>query len=325
MDKQNINIEIKAIKKFRKINGKYVENLWNADPKWVDDYKKIKYSGNPLDKTIQKRVHKIYNSLTSELQNEWLQKTSGLGWSDEYINIALTYWDKQEDYNDIVKKNVDEYMLTLTPLQKDNFKDICDIFCKENPYIHIKNSCGYLEYCSNKQSINEYKSNASIDEIDQITDLIHDMEWSDEYYFMLTYIRIQTVLNKYKKDDINSEYKYLTKKIKNLDWQDKLEFVINYDKSIQFWKDTKNKINKNKIKYINTNDADEIDKLLESLKFTKSKQFLEHLEKILDYMKSLNAKHLTDLKESIQELDTYNKYMTILEGDGFKEYIEKQN
>lgn len=335
----NIKLEIKAVKKYKKINGKYVEDTWTPDPKWINHYKKINYKGNPLNKKIQKKIHKIYNSLSNELKQDWLKKTSGLGWSDEYIQIALTYWDKQGEYHETDKECVAEYMMTLTSEEKDNFKDICEVFCPENPHVHIKNSCGYIEYNENKQTIKDYIKNASNNEKDIITDLVHDMEWGEEYHFMMTYIKIQELLKKYDNDDNNDnnnddndnnndnnddnlEYKYLKKKIKKMEWKDKLKFLKNYDKAIQFWKDTKVDIDKHKINHLTMEEYEEINEYLDELNFTQSWEFLEKLSKISSYMSSLNSKDLNQLKNMIKDIEIEERYISIMDSDGFKEFLK---
>lgn len=136
--------------KTRKLNKKGKEVLYTPDPEWADLYQKINYKGNPLNDKIQERIHHIYNSLTPEQQDEWLERTKGLGWSDEYIQIALTYYDLQGEYHNRDEEEVNEYLATLTDEERSNFEDVCNVFSPDKPYIHIKDSCGFLEWKEKK-------------------------------------------------------------------------------------------------------------------------------------------------------------------------------
>jgi len=186
LHKPNIEIEFKAIKKFKKTQeGKLVETKWIPEKEWISKYSKICYCGNPMDKNIQTKVHRIYNSLTPQLQDEWLEKTSGLGWSHEYIKIALNYWNKQGKYVNTDKEKVNEYLTTLTDLERENFKDICEVFCPDQPYIHIKNTCGFLEYEENKQKINNYIKQLSQENVDKLDNDTDDMGLPERYHYIL--------------------------------------------------------------------------------------------------------------------------------------------
>ena len=148
-------------------------------------YTKINYKGNPLDKNVQTKVHQIYNSLTPELQDKWLEQTSGMGWSDNYIKVALNFWNKQDKYINVDKEMVDEYMTTLTNIEKDNFNDICEVFCPDKPYVHIKNSCGFIEYQENKKKITSYLNNLSPEGRDELENDIDELEQYDKYHYIL--------------------------------------------------------------------------------------------------------------------------------------------
>lgn len=330
VDKSNIKINIKAIKRYNRINGKLVENKWKPEPKWENMYKKINYKGNPLDNTIQTKIHHIYNSLTPELQSEWLDKTSGLGWSDDYIKIALTFWDKQGEYHKTDKEMVDEYMLTLTDEEKDNFKDICEVFCPDNPHVHIKSSFGFIEYSDNKNKIKDYMKNVKLEEKEYIQNLIDDMDWNNEYHFMVKYIKIQDILNKYIGNI--SEYEYLNKKIKKLDWNDKLKFLSDYDKVIQYWKQYRDKMNAdskkeknltNEIFMTKYNDMKQLEEFLEDKTFTIKKKQLNDLENIINYLNSLNPKDFKELVEDTKDLTIIEKYDNIMSSDEYTKFHDK--
>lgn len=199
--KSNIQIEFKAIKKFKKNKaGDLKSDVWKPEPEWIPKYNKIKYKGNPLDKEVQRNVHKIYNSLTPILQDEWLENTKGLGWSDNYIKIALTYWNKQGKHINRDKQTVDEYITTLSDTERDNFKDICEVFCPESPYIHIKSSFGFIEYMDNKQKILEYIDTLDVDEKDELDDITDDMSWAEKYNYILKSEEFNTYLDSLNKN-----------------------------------------------------------------------------------------------------------------------------
>jgi hypothetical protein len=76
-------------------------------------------------------------------------------------------------------------MSTLTKEQKDNFKDICNVFCPDNHYIHIKNSCGFLEYLDNKDKIEKYMTSLSPEDRDDIEDDLDGLAWADRYHKLM--------------------------------------------------------------------------------------------------------------------------------------------
>lgn len=194
--KPNIQIEIKAIKKLRRSRqGIITVDVWKPETEWIHKYQKIGYKGNPLDKTVQQKVHNIYNSIEPSLQDEWLEKTKGLGWCDKYIKIALTYWNKQTKYINKDEEAVKEYLTTLTEIERENFKDICEVFCPENPYIHIKSSCGFLEYQENKDKINKYLQQISVEDKDYLNDITDDMNWAQKYNHILKSTEFQDFCN----------------------------------------------------------------------------------------------------------------------------------
>jgi hypothetical protein len=182
---KNKQLKVVSTGKYIKVNGKWVKLKWEPEPEWESLYKKIKYYGNPMDKKIQMRVHKIFNSLSKEDQKEWLEKTGGYGWSDEYIKIALTFWDKQGDYIIRDKELVREYMSTLTKEEKDNFNDICNVFCSDDHYIHIKNSCGFLEYLENKEKIEKYITSLTQEDRDNIEHDLDGLVWTERYHKLM--------------------------------------------------------------------------------------------------------------------------------------------
>lgn len=146
-----MSIEIKNVQTFKQ-NKRINSRKWTPEPEWVELYSKIKYRGNPLDKRVQDRVHQLYYSLTPELQDEWLEKTNGLGWSDKYIKIILNFWNKQGDYHNREEELVNQYLETLTDMEKSNFDDVCQIFSPDRPYVHIKKSCGFLEWLDKQKN-----------------------------------------------------------------------------------------------------------------------------------------------------------------------------
>lgn len=121
----------------------------------INLYQKINYDpedkDSEFDPVVQKNIHHLYNCLTQEQQEEWLQKTTGLGWSKQYIDVALSFWHKQGKYCNKDEELVNEYLETLTDLERSNFKDVCDVFSPDKPYVHIKDSCGFLAWLENKQ------------------------------------------------------------------------------------------------------------------------------------------------------------------------------
>lgn len=126
------------------------------DDIWQQLFDEIEYTGDPFNSAVQANIHHLYNSLNDEQQKEWLHKTSGLGWSDKYIRIALTFWYVKGEYCNRTETEVKEYLNSLTPLERSNFNDICQSFSPEDPYVHIKESCGFIAYKQQKKDIQKY-------------------------------------------------------------------------------------------------------------------------------------------------------------------------
>lgn len=279
-----------------KVNGKFVKHNWKPEPEWKDRYQLIKYKGHPLDKRIQKRVHKIYNSLTEEQQKDWLKRTNGLGWSDEYIKVALSFWNKQGEHRDIDQEKVDEYVKTLTQEQQDNFKDICEVFCPENPKIHIKNSCGFLEYYENKGKIAKFMNKIDSEMKDDIMEEVKDMSFRDTYYHKLKYCEEDEVIEGFMKDIKPEERDYITNELDDLEWrqnhQSLLDYANGYQKIQKFMKD------------IDKKSKEKINELVHDMnwkdKYKKLNTYIKNNKKIKVFMEGLDETN-PDLKKQIVE------------------------
>lgn len=309
------NVEIKATKKFRRINGVLVEDKWKPEPEWVSLYKHISYSGNPMSKKIQKKIHRLYNSLTPELQQDWLKRTSGLGWSDEYIKIALTYWSKQGEYRDLNQERVNEYLMTLTEEEKDNFKDICDVFCPENHKIHIKNSCGFIEYFENKENIRLFMNKIDKDIRKDINKEIKNMSFRDKYYCLLRYTKNNNKIQNFMKDRTPEERDEITDEICDMDWKEEHKYLLDYA-----------------IKFESVNDfldnyKKEKDDILDSVKtmnwtdkFNRLLKYVKYEEQVNEYFDSLEKEAIKLIKEQVEDMGFLEMRKFMLKHKGFAQW-----
>ena len=306
-----------------KVNGKFVKHNWKPEPEWVNKYKLIKYKGHPLDKKVQKRVHKLYNSLTKEDQQDWLKRSNGLGWSDEYIKIALSFWSKKGEYRDIEQERVDEYIQTLTQEEKDNFQDICEVFCPENPKIHIKNSFGFIGYYENKAKIAKFMNKIDSEIKNDILKEIKGKSFKDTYYHKLKYCEENEVIEVFMKDIKPEERDYITNEFDDLEWKYNHNALLNYADGYQKIQKFMKEIDKKSKEKINeiVNDMDWKNK------YNKLNVYVKNNKKIKEFMEQLDETD-EELKKEIvkatEDMTFIQTYKYIIKHKDFKEWKKQQ-
>lgn len=139
----------------------------------------MKEKGNPLDKEFQKQIHKLYNSLTPELQTKWLNKTSGLGWCDEYIETIKEFWEFKGDTPIIrEEEEVKEYLTTLTDIERSNYNDICNVFSKDNHWIYIKDTNGFLQFKAYRKTVEKFKETNELHKTSDLATILRSDEFA---------------------------------------------------------------------------------------------------------------------------------------------------
>lgn len=158
---------------------------------WSDWYKTIGYQGNPMDKQFQQKVHDFYNSLKPEHQTQWLSKTDGLGWQDEYIQAIKEFWPFKGD-KPIIRdeEDVNEYLTTLTDIERSNYKDICDVFSKDKPWLHIKDTNGFMQFKAYRETIPQFLKQYEMHKNSDISTILRSDEFAI-YTFMETIPKIK--------------------------------------------------------------------------------------------------------------------------------------
>ncbi len=146
---------------------------------WSEWYKTVGYEGNPLDKQFQQKIHDFYNSLTPELQAKWIEKTDGLGWQDEYIQAIKEFWEFKGDKPVIRdEEDVNEYLGTLTDAERGNYKDICDVFSKEKPWMHIKDTNGFLQYKNYRKTVSKFQKDNELHKKSDLATVLRSDEFA---------------------------------------------------------------------------------------------------------------------------------------------------